>query len=97
MKLALGIVLALIAGVVVLWAMGYSVSTGEGFIQVTGPASVSPYDAEASANSPECIGLKERFPEKSSYTAEEFDARSKAAKECIDAKMRYIKKKMGSS
>jgi hypothetical protein len=96
MKWALGIAVAAGAGLVALWAMGYTLQVSEGSIEVIGPARVSPYDAEAEANSPECKGLKERFPEKLSYTMEEFDARTKAAQACIDAKTRYIRNKIRS-
>jgi len=96
MKIAVGVALILVAAFVAFLAMGYSVHIGQGSIEVVGPARVSPYDAEAGANSPECIGLKERFAEKPSYTAEEFEARTKAAQACIDAKGRYITSKMRS-
>jgi hypothetical protein len=86
------VVVACIA-IVAAWAMGWTVQMGNGYIKFVGPASVHPYAAEAEANSPECQGLREKFPEKTSYTAEEFEARSKAAKACIDAKIRYIRNK----
>ena|SRR5438105_9486766 len=94
MKLALGIALVLGAAFAALWGMGYTFHIRSGSIDVVGPARVSPYDAEAEANSPECVGIRQRFPEKASYTAEEFDARTKAATACVDAKRRYIKNKM---
>ena len=96
MKLAL--IFALVVGAVLIvgWAMGYSIRVGNGSVELIGPARVSPYDAEAEANSPECRGLRERFPEKPSYTKEEFDARTKATMDCIEAKTRYINSKMRS-
>lgn len=94
MKLALLFALAVGAILIVGLAMGYSIHVGTGYVQITGPARISPFDAEAEANSPECHGLRERFPEKPSYTMEEFDARTKATMDCIEAKMRYISNKV---
>ncbi len=93
MKVALGIAVLLLGGIGALWAMGYTVHVGNGYVDVVGPTRVSPSDAEASANSAECIGLKERFPEKPYYTMEELDARSKATLACIEAKTKYIRNK----
>jgi hypothetical protein len=95
-KLALGIALLLVVAAVALLAMGYSFHFSAGSIDVVGPPRLSPYDAEAEANSPECIGLNERFPEKASYAAVEFEARTKAAQACIDAKDRYMTSKIRS-
>lgn len=93
MKVALVIGVILGAAFISLWAMGYTVHIGNGAIEVIGPGHVDPYDAEASANSPECAGLKERFPEKPFYTTEELDARSNATMACFKAKVRYIESK----
>lgn len=78
-------------GIVALWVMGYTVRFEKGALEVVGPGRVSEYSAEAEANSPECQGLRQRFPEKPQYSEQEFNERSKAAAACLDAQTRYIK------
>jgi hypothetical protein len=92
-KILLAIALVAAGGLVGLWAMGYSFEIGPGWVTVVGPATVSPYSAEAHANTPECLGLEERFPKKPSYTREEFEARASAAEACSKAAIKYIQNK----
>jgi hypothetical protein len=93
MKFAWGMAILLAAGFLALWLSGYSLHIDKSRLDLVGPARLSPYDGEAEANSSECQGLRERFPEKAQYTQQELDERSNAATACQNAKIRYIKGK----
>jgi len=90
MKAAKYLLIVALAAILIGWLLGYSIDFRDGAVRVYGPAGVSPYDAEAEANSPLCWGLKERYPSKDFLTRDELEERSNAAKACIDQKIDYL-------
>ena len=92
MRLIKGIILILVVVVFVLLIQGYRITSSDaGMFRITSPSIISPYNDEATANSPAC--LDEDYPTKSVYTTQELDIQTNAAMKCLNQKIEYIKNK----